>query len=68
MEKYKIVRMYFRDDMQRKVIKRNLSLKEAQAHCRDKETSSSTCTLPKNRKHTARCGAWFDGYTSCTYA
>tara|TARA_R100001509_G_scaffold154281_1_gene115796 strand:+ start:6037 stop:6234 length:198 start_codon:yes stop_codon:yes gene_type:complete len=64
MKKYKIVRMYFRDDIKRKVIKRNLSLEEAQAHCRDKETSSSTCKLTKNKRHTARCGAWFDGYTN----
>ena len=64
MEVYEIIRMYFRDDIKNKVIKRNLSLKEAQEHCSSKETSSSTCMLPKNRKHTARCGAWFDGYTN----
>lgn len=62
MEAYKIVRMYFRDDIKTKVIKKNLTLEEAQQHCSDKETSSSTCTLPKNINHTKKYGAWFDGY------
>ena len=64
MEVYKIVRMYFSDDIKNKTIKRNLSLKEAQEHCTDKETSSSTCTLKKNLKHTKKYGAWFDGFTN----
>jgi|TARA_X000001382_G_scaffold22661_1_gene13775 hypothetical protein len=63
MKVYKIVRMYFNDDVKTKTIKRNLSLKEAQEHCRDKETSSSTCTLKKNIEHTEKFGAWFDGFT-----
>jgi hypothetical protein len=63
MEVYKIIRMYFNEDVKTKIIKRNLSLEEAQAHCSDKETSSSTCTLPKNKKHTQKYGMWFDGYT-----
>ncbi len=49
-------------DVKSKVIKSGLSLEEAQAHCRDKETSSGTCTLPKNKKHTEKYGMWFDGY------
>jgi hypothetical protein len=40
---YKIVRMFFNDNRKR-VIMRGLSLEQAQAHCKDKETSSSTCT------------------------
>jgi hypothetical protein len=64
MKNYKIVRMYFNDDINTKTIKRNLSLKEAQKHCRDKETSSSTCTLEKNLNHTKKYGAWFDGFTN----
>jgi|TARA_R100000482_G_scaffold41977_1_gene14559 hypothetical protein len=62
MKTYKIVRMYFNKNIKTKTIRRNLSLEEAQAHCKDKETSSSTCKLPKNKKHTARYGDWFDGY------
>ena len=63
---YKIIRMYF-EDVKPKVIKRGLSLEEAQAHCSDKETSSSTCTLPKNKKHTEKYGMWFDGYEQDGY-
>ena len=66
MEVYKIIRMYRNDNIETKVIKRNLSLEEAQEHCSDKETSSSTCTLSENTKHTERYGDWFDGYTDQT--
>jgi hypothetical protein len=61
--RYKIVRGYMRDDIASRTIKRGLSLEEAQSHCRDKETSSRTCTLPKNVAHTEKYGPWFDGYT-----
>ncbi len=59
-ERYKIIRFY-RDNGKR-VVKRNLTLAEAQAHCRDKETSSSTCTSYAGRKRTRLHGPWFDGY------
>jgi len=39
-----------------------LTLEEAQAHCSHPETSSSTCIMPANTNHTAKYGAWFDGY------
>lgn len=35
---------------------------EAQAHCQDPQTSSSTCTSKTGRARTRRLGAWFDGY------
>ena len=57
---YKIVRMYFKGG--NRVIKRNLTLEEAQEHCSDKETSSSTCTKSENKRRTSRMGPWFDGY------
>ena len=41
-----------------------LTLEEARAHCSDPETSSSTCTKAVNKAHTAKHGAWFDGYES----
>lgn len=60
--KYRIVRMYKTDGMRPMVIKRNLSLDEAQAHCRDPETSSSTCRNDAGQARTQRVGDWFDGY------
>ena len=39
-----------------------LTLEEAQAHCNDPETSSSTCTKSAGRKRTKTYGPWFDGY------
>lgn len=57
---YKIVRGFFSG--RRRVIKRGLTLEEAQAHCRDKETSSHTATSSAARLRTQRYGKWFDGY------
>lgn len=58
---YKIVRNYFKGGQ--RVIIRGLTLEEAQQHCQDPETSSSTCTKHHNRLRTKRLGPWFDGYT-----
>jgi hypothetical protein len=60
-ERYKIVRM-FRRDYKARVIKKNLTLEEAQAHCGDPETSSSTAKSAKARRYTDTHGPWFDGY------
>lgn len=57
---YKIVRSYLSHPST--VIKRGLTLAEAQAYCRDPETSSRTCTKPEHIAHTERMGPWFDGY------
>lgn len=62
MTTYKIIRFYQRDDQPKRVIKRGLTLEEAQAHCRDPETSSSTCTSSEGRRRTEERGPWFDGY------
>jgi len=62
MEKYKIIRHYFRSNMSNRVIETGLTLAEAQAHCQDPETSSRTCTSARRRKMTERVGPWFDGY------
>lgn len=60
---YRIVRFYRDDpDRNRTVIERGLSLEEAQAHCKDPETSSSTCTREELVEHTLAHGPWFDGY------
>jgi len=57
---YKVVRTYFRGG-KRTIIAR-CTLAEAQAHCDDPETSSSTCTSATGKTRTRRMGAWFDGY------
>lgn len=59
---YKIVR-FFRDSGRRVTVKTGLTLALAQAHCKDPETSSSTCTGSKGKQRTRRSGPWFDGYT-----
>ncbi len=41
---YKIIRFYQDDKVEREVIRTGLTLEEAQAHCHDPETSSSSCT------------------------
>lgn len=71
MERYRIVRMYANVDHHttgrgtyypKRTVKSGLTLEEAQAHCKDPETSSSTCKSSKARARTAQRGAWFDGY------
>lgn len=57
---YKIVRMYQRGG--KRTIETGLTLEEAQAHCRDPETSSSTCRKRSNKMRTNSRGPWFDGY------
>lgn len=59
---YKIVRHYQRDHLKNRVIKRGLTLEEAQAHCRDPETSSRTATSQAAFRRTVQWGPWFDGY------
>lgn len=60
-KKFKIVRFY-QGDRPNRVMKRGLTLSEAQAHCQDPETSSRTCKHAKNVAHTRQWGPWFDGY------
>jgi len=59
---YRVVRFYFsRPGYSRTIIAR-CTLAEAQAHCNDPETSSSTCTSTAGKRRTERYGPWFDGY------
>ena len=62
MLRYKIIRMYCDASISSRVITRGLSLADAQEHCRDPETSSSTATSSHAKQRTKRCGPWFDGY------
>jgi hypothetical protein len=58
-QRYRIVRHYFRGG--RRVISRGLTRAEAEAHCSNPETSSSTATGP-GRRIARRVGAFFDGF------
>jgi hypothetical protein len=46
----------------KEVRKTGLTLQEAKDHCKDPETSSTSCTLPENVEYTSKHGDWFDGY------
>ena len=61
MSTYRIVRLH-KDSPDRPVLLQGLTLEEAQAHCRDPETSSSTCEEEEGKEYTERHGAWFDAY------
>ena len=62
---YKVIRFFFKDRRPR-TIKRGLTLEEAQTHCQDPETSSSTAKSSKKLAYTRAHGPWFDGYEECT--
>ena len=64
---YKTVRMYFDKRYRKHTIATGLTLEEAQAHCRDPETSSKTCKLARNVCRTEKRGPWFDGYEGCNH-
>jgi hypothetical protein len=68
MDTYKIVRMFQQEGRRRQTIRTGLTLEQAQAHCQDPETSSSTATGAKAQARTRRLGAWFDGYEEETPA
>lgn len=44
------------------VLQEGVTLEEAQEHCNDPETSSSTATSPEAVERTETFGPWFDGY------
>lgn len=60
--KYKVIRMYQDKNKPNRTILRGLTLEQAQAHCHDPETSSSTATSPSAKRRTKLHGDWFDGY------
>mgnify|MGYP001572383843 CR=1 FL=1 len=62
MATYMIVRHYYNGPTYHRVIKRGLTLQEAQRHCKNPETSSSTCSKALGRRRTVEKGPWFDGY------
>ncbi len=73
-EQYTVVRFY-QNDRRPRIIKRGLTLEEAQKHCNDPETSSKTARAPRgcmNAKGQINMAKWqrwndlqkhwFDGY------
>ncbi len=62
---YKVIRFYRDHPGQRRTIDTGLTLEQAQAHCSNPETSSSTCTSSTGKRRTKRMGPWFDGYEEC---
>lgn len=59
---YRVVRFYQRRPGYRRTIIDRCTEAEAQAHCSDPETSSSTCTSAVGKRRTRQHGPWFDGY------
>jgi len=59
-ETYYIIRKFKNSEHRDTKIKDDLTLKEAQEHCRDPETSSQTATSPEAKALTAKCGDWMD--------
>ena len=57
---YKVIRFF--NNGPNKVILSGLTLREAQEHCRDPETSSRTAKGLVEYTLTRNFGQWFDGY------
>jgi len=63
-ERYRIVRFYRDREPHRSTrgLPSGLTLEQAQAHCSDANTSSSTAWKTSAIRRTKRNGPWFDGY------
>ncbi len=59
---YRIVRMFARKPASRRGLPTGLTLAQAQEHCQDLNTSSSTARKSSALARTRRYGPWFDGY------
>lgn len=57
---YKVYRFYERHG--RRLVKRGLTLEEAQALCSGPEASSQTAKSRTNKARTRKMGPWFCGY------
>jgi hypothetical protein len=60
-ETYKVVRFYA--NKKKHTVKTGLTLEQAQKHCLDPQTSSTTCTSAEGKRRTKVEDPWFDGYT-----
>jgi hypothetical protein len=61
-ERYNVRRLYCKKPGYKRLILSNVTLEQAQAHCSDPETSSSTCTNAAGKRRTRQHGPWFDSY------
>ena len=59
---YKVVRKHAHPLIEDVELDVGLSKEEAQAYCKDPESSSRTCTNPDPIAYTAAHGAWFNAY------
>lgn len=59
---YRIVRMFSDEAISPQTILVNLTLEQAQAHCKNPETAAKTCTSGEGAALTRHFGTWFDGY------
>ena len=59
---YRIIRRFREGGTE--IVRSGLTLAEAEAHCADPQTSSSTCTTEEGRKLAEEQGPWFDQYES----
>lgn len=64
MRTYRIVRVFKRQDLRRRVMRAGLSLPEALTHMRSTESCSKTCRSPGARHATRLYGEWIDYYES----
>lgn len=62
MAMYNIIRFHQRENKSSEVINENVTLKEAQRHCNDPDSSSATATSQMTKEYTKKHGQWFDGY------
>jgi hypothetical protein len=60
------IKRFYKDapsGIKQRILERNVTLQEAQAHCKDPETSSRTAKKKSAVRRTKILGEWFDGYT-----
>ena len=63
MTRYNVIRFFADACIDNQMVRRNLTLAQAQAHCKNPETSSRTCSTREGTERTRKHGDWFDGYT-----
>ena len=61
MKLYKIIRFYAEHGVD--TIEFGLSHADAQAHCKNRDSDSSTCKKLASKKRTELWGPWFDWYS-----